>query len=113
VKERLKLQNVRTDHVMVQSALNYIIGAKIVNWKCRVLSGKTGPLPMVQVFHVVRPVVMVQVRVEPDLEPTLEFGPIGNTREDIKNSSLPIYSSGDAHKVSISLSESNIYRVSS
>jgi len=30
VKERLKLHNLRIDHVMIQSELNYLIGAKVV-----------------------------------------------------------------------------------
>ena len=30
VKERLKLNNLRIDHVMIQSKLEYLIGAKVV-----------------------------------------------------------------------------------
>ena len=80
VKERLNLHNVRTDHVMEWSELKYIIGAKSVSLKCRVFSGKTVPFPMEQVFGVVRPVAMVQFRVEPDMEPSRKFGPIADTR---------------------------------
>ena len=79
MKELLKLHNVRTDHVMIQSELKYLIGARIVNLKCRVFGGKTGPFPMVWVFRVVRPVATVRFRVEPYLEPTREFGPVANT----------------------------------
>jgi hypothetical protein len=80
VKERLKLDNLRTDHVIIQSELKYLIGAKIVDLKCRVFCGKTAPFPTVWVFHVGRPVETVQFRVEPNPEPTREFGPVGNTR---------------------------------
>ena len=48
--------------------------------KCRAFSGKTVPFPMEQVFGVVRPVAMVQFRVEPDMEPSRKFGPIADTR---------------------------------
>ena len=79
VHERLKVHNVRTDHVMVQSELRYLIGAKIVNLKCLVSGGKTSPFPTALVFHVVRPVAMVRCRLEPDPEPTRQFGPVANT----------------------------------
>jgi len=55
VKERLTLHNVHTEHVMVWTELKYWIGAKIVNLRCRVFGGKTGPFPTVWVFGVVRP----------------------------------------------------------
>jgi hypothetical protein len=35
----LKLHNLRTDHVTIQSELTYLIGAKIVDLKCRVFGG--------------------------------------------------------------------------
>jgi hypothetical protein len=65
---------------MIRSELKYLIGAKIVNLKCRVFGGKTGPMAMVRVFGVVRPIATVQFRVEPYPESTREFGPIANTR---------------------------------
>ena len=52
----------------------------MVNFKCRVFGGKTAPVPTVRVFSAVRPVATDQVRVEPDTEPTWQFGPIANTR---------------------------------
>jgi hypothetical protein len=55
----------------------------MVDWKCRVFGGKTGPFPMVQVFRVVRPVAMVQFRVEPYLEPTRKVGPLANNRHQM------------------------------
>ena len=67
---------------MIRSELKYLIGAKIVNLKCRVFGGKTGPMAMVQVFGVVRPVATVRFRVEPYPEPTREFGPVANTNRD-------------------------------
>ena len=79
MKERLKLHNLRTDHVMIQSELKYLIGAKIVNLKCRVFGGKTGPMATVRVFGVVRPIATVRFRVELYAEPTREFGPVANT----------------------------------
>jgi len=38
-----------------------------------------GPFPTFLVFHVVRPVATVRVQVEPDPEPTLEFGTVADT----------------------------------
>jgi len=74
VKERLKLHNVDTDHVMEQSELKYLIGAKIVNLKCRVFGRKTGQFPTVWYFCVVRPIVTVPFRVERNPFPTLIEG---------------------------------------
>ena len=79
VKERLKLHNLLTDHVVIRSELKYLIGAKMVNFKCRVFGGKAAPFPTVRVFRVVRPVATVRIRVEPDPEPTRQFGPVANT----------------------------------
>jgi len=42
----------------------------------RVFGGKTGPFPVGRVFHVVRTVATVQCRVEPEQEPTRDFGPV-------------------------------------
>jgi len=42
-------------------------------------AGKTGPIPTVQVFCVVKPVATVWVRVEPDPEPPQESGTVANT----------------------------------
>jgi hypothetical protein len=80
VKEGLKLDNLRTDHVMIRSELQYLIGAKIVDLKCRVFGSKIAPIPTVRVIRVVRPVSTVRFQVEPNPEPTREFGPIANTR---------------------------------
>ena len=60
---------------MIQSELKYLIGGKIVNLKCRVFGGKTGPFPMVLVVRVVRPVATVRFRVELYPEPTREIRP--------------------------------------
>jgi len=68
---------------MIRSELKYLIGAKIVDLKCRVVGGKTGPFPMVWVFRVVRPVATVQFQVEPYPELTREIGPVDNTRHDV------------------------------
>jgi len=43
-------------------------------------AGKTVPIPTVRVFRVVKPVATVRVRVEPDPEPTREFGTVANTK---------------------------------
>jgi len=40
VKEGLKLNNVRTDHVTIRSELRYLFGAKILDLKCRVFGWK-------------------------------------------------------------------------
>jgi len=50
VKELVKLHNLCTDHVTLQSELKYLIGAKVVRLKCRVFGGKTGPIATVRVF---------------------------------------------------------------
>ena len=82
MKEGLKLHNLRTDHVVIQSELKYLIGAEMVNFKCRVVGGKTAPFPTVWVLRVIRPVATVRVRVELDPEPTWQFGPDANTSRD-------------------------------
>jgi len=81
VKERLELHNQRTNHVMIRSALKYLITGKVVMLKCRVFGGGTGPFPMGPVFRVVRPVAMVQFRVKQKPEPTREFWPVANPRD--------------------------------
>jgi len=50
VKERLQLQNLRIDHVVIRSELKYLIRAIIVKLKCRVFGGKTGSIAMVRVL---------------------------------------------------------------
>jgi len=79
VKEWVDLHNLCTDHIMIRSELKYLIGGIVVMLKCRVFGGETGPFPVGRVFRVVRPVATVQFRVEPQPEPTREFGPVANT----------------------------------
>jgi len=79
VKEGPKLDYLHTDHVMIQSELKYLIGAKIVDLKCRVVGGNTAPFPTVRVFRVVKPVAMVRFRMEPNPVLTRESGPVANT----------------------------------
>ena len=50
-----------------------------MNLKCRVVGGKTGLFPTSWVFRVIRPVATVRFQVEPDPEPTRQFGPVANT----------------------------------
>jgi hypothetical protein len=84
VKELLKLHNLRIDQVVIRSELKYLLGAKLENLKSRVFVGKTAPFPTVPVFRVVRPeLATVWVRVELDPEPTWQFGPVGNTTNDV------------------------------
>jgi len=64
-KEGLKLHNLRTDHVTIRSQLRYLIGAKIVDLKCRVFGGN--------------PLQRSGSGSEPDPEPNREFGPVANT----------------------------------
>ena len=52
----------------------------MVNFKCRVVGGKTAPFPTVRVFRVVRPIATVCVQVEPDPELTRQFGLVANTK---------------------------------
>jgi hypothetical protein len=64
---------------MIRSELKYLIRAIIVHLKCQVFGGKTAPFPTVWVFRVVRPVATVRFWVEPNPEPTREFGPVADT----------------------------------
>jgi hypothetical protein len=80
VKERVELYNLCTDHVMIRSELTYLIGVKVVMLKCQVFGGKTSTFPVGRVVHGVRPIATVRFRVEPEPEPTQEFGPGANTR---------------------------------
>jgi len=79
VKERLKLDIRRTDHVVIQSELKYLIGGKMPGLPAPGFPVETGPKATVRVFRVVRPVATVRFRVELDLEPTREIGPVANT----------------------------------
>jgi hypothetical protein len=81
VKEQVQLHNLHTDHIMIRSELNYVIGGKVVMLKCRILGGKTGPFPVARVFRVVRPIATVQIQVEPDPQPTRDFGPVAITED--------------------------------
>ena len=65
MKEGLKLHNLHTDHVTIRSELRYLIGAKIVDLKCRVFGGN--------------PLQRSGSGLEPDPEPNREFGPVANT----------------------------------
>jgi len=51
--------------------------------KCRVFGGETGPFPMGWVCRVVRPVARVRFQVEPEPEPTREFGPVAHTNQEL------------------------------
>jgi len=79
VKEWVQLHNLRTDHVMIESELKYIIEGKVVMLKWRVFGGKPGPFQMGPVFRVVKAIATVRTRVEPEPEPTREFGPVATT----------------------------------
>jgi len=79
VKERVELYTVCTDHVMIRSECKYLIQGNVVMLKCQVFVDKTGPFPVSRVFCVVKPVATVRLRVEPEPEPTREFGPIAIT----------------------------------
>jgi hypothetical protein len=64
---------------MIRSELNDLIGAQIIDLKCRVFVRKSGPFPMVWVFRVVRPIATVRCWVEWYPEPTQELKPIVHT----------------------------------
>jgi len=53
----------------------------MVNLKCRVFGSKTALFPTFWVFRVVSPIATVRVRVEQDLKPTWQFGPVDNTTD--------------------------------
>jgi len=55
VKERLKLHNLRIDHVTIQSELKYLIGAKNLGLQMPGFEVEPGPNAMVPIFHVVKP----------------------------------------------------------
>ena len=67
MKEWLKLDNLRTDHVTIRSELRYLIGAKIVDLKCRVFGEN--------------PVQRSGSGSEPDPEPNRDFGPVAKTTQ--------------------------------
>ena len=69
MKEGLKQHNLRTDHVTIRSELRYLIGAKIVDLKCRVFAGNL--------------LQRSGSGLEPDPEPNPEFGPVANTMYDL------------------------------
>jgi hypothetical protein len=46
--------------------------------------GKTGPIPAVRVFRVVKSIAMVRVWVELDLESTWKYGTDANTCQKLK-----------------------------
>jgi len=79
VKERLKLDILRTDRVVIQSELKYLVVGKMARLPGLGFPVETGPKAMVRVFRVVRPVGTVRFRVEPDPEPTREIRPFANT----------------------------------
>ena len=79
MKERIKLHNLHIDHVMIQSELKYLIGAKLVVLKCRVFGGKTGPIATVQVFIWYDPLQRFGCGSESYPDPTQEFGTVANT----------------------------------
>jgi hypothetical protein len=85
VEERVELHNLRTDHLIIRSELKYLIGGKVVMFKCWVFGGITGQFPVRGVFRMVRPAATVRFRVETDPEPTWEFGPVANTSYTILN----------------------------
>jgi hypothetical protein len=68
VKQGLKLHNLRTNHVTIRLELRYLIGAKIVDLKCRVFGGNV--------------LQLCGSGLEPDQEPNREFGPVANTSCD-------------------------------
>ena len=68
MKEGIKLNNLRTDHVTIRSELRYLIGAKIVDLKWRVFGEN--------------PLQRSGSGSEPDSEPNREFGPVANTTQD-------------------------------
>jgi len=79
-EEGLKPHKLCIDRVIIWSELKYLLRAEMIRLKYRVYACKTGPIPMVRVFHVVKPVARVRVWVEPDLQSAHEFGTIANTK---------------------------------
>jgi len=54
---------------MIKSELTYLIGAKIVDLKCRVFGGRTGPMAKVRVFFWYDPLQWFGSGSNPDPEP--------------------------------------------
>ena len=54
MKKQQKLYNLHIDYITVWLELRYSIGANTVWLKCRGFCDKTGPIPTVWVFHVVK-----------------------------------------------------------
>jgi len=89
VKERIKLYNLRIDHVTIRSELRYFIGAKLMMLKCRVFGGKTGPIATVRVF--VWKDLFQRFGSQSELQPewTRRFGTVPNTSRNIPSHPLP------------------------
>jgi len=79
VKDLLKLHNQHIDQVMIWLELWYLTGAKVVSLKWQIVSGETGPIAMVQVCVVVKPVAIVQFRVKLKPDSTREIWTVANT----------------------------------
>ena len=69
VEVQPKLHNLHTDHVTLQSELNYLIGANNLGLQRPGFEVKTGPNAMVRVCHVVKPLQRFSSGSNPNPEP--------------------------------------------
>jgi len=68
VKVWQKLHNLRIDHVITQSELKYLIGAKYLGLQRPRFDIETSPNAMVRVFHVVKPLQRFGSSFNPNVE---------------------------------------------
>jgi len=76
------MHNLRTDHVMIRSELEYLIGAKVVHLICRVFAGKTGPIATVRFLVWYNPLPRFGSGPNPNPEPYWRVGTVANTNRD-------------------------------
>jgi hypothetical protein len=65
VKERVELHNLRTDHVMIQSELKYLIGARYLGLQRPDVEAETGPNANSPSFSCGKLVAMVVFQFQP------------------------------------------------
>jgi len=81
VKERLNLHNLRIDHVIIQSELKYLMGAKYLGLQRLGFEVETSPNAMVRVFHVVKQFQQFSSGSNPNPELFWRVGTVADTSQ--------------------------------
>jgi len=71
-------ENFQNHILIIWSQVTYWIHAKVVRFKRQVIGGKTGPITTVGVFGIGKHAATVHIPLEPEVDPTYEFGIIVN-----------------------------------